>query len=108
MARRMGTKLSPWGVRVYSTRGGASPKSVRVRKPVDPSELSELLGKRGLGYVPNAVSAPPGQREQILAALDAVISDFGEERLRRYREQLAASVGGSRKGADVGDLRKGR
>ena len=61
---------------------------VGTRKKAVVDELSELFGKRGLGYVPNAVSDPPGQREQILAALDAVISDFGEERLRRYRVNL--------------------
>lgn len=87
MARRMGTKLLPCGVRAYSTRGGTSAE-VGAREKAVVDELSELLGKRGLGYVPNAVSDPPGQREQILAALDAVISDFGEERLRRYRVNL--------------------
>ena len=30
----------------------------------------------------------PERREEILAALDAVISDIGEERLRRYRVNL--------------------
>lgn len=38
----MGTKLSPCGVRAYSTRGGTSPKSVRVRKPSATSSLSCL------------------------------------------------------------------
>ena len=87
MARRMGTKLSPWGVRVYSTRGGTSPKSVRVRKPSSTSSLS-CLESVDSDMFPMQCRAPPGQREQILAALDAVISDFGEERLRRYRVNL--------------------
>lgn len=30
----------------------------------------------------------PERREEILAALDAVISDIGEERLRSYRVNL--------------------
>ena len=30
----------------------------------------------------------PEQREGLLATLDAVISDIGEERLRRYRVNL--------------------
>ena len=49
MARRMGTKLLPCGVRVYSTRGGTSPKSVRTRKPSSTSS----------GYVPDAAPELP-------------------------------------------------
>jgi hypothetical protein len=30
----------------------------------------------------------PEQREQILAALDTIITDIGEERLRNYRTSL--------------------
>ena len=78
--------LALWGEGVFHARRHLAEVGAREKVVVD--ELSELLGKRGLGYVLNAVSDPPGQREQILAALDAVISDFGEERLRRYRVNL--------------------
>lgn len=83
----MGTKLSPCGGEgVFHARGHLSEVGAREKAVGD--EPSELLGKRGLGYVPDAAPELPGQRERILTALDAVISDFGEERLRRYRVNL--------------------
>ena len=120
MARRMGTKLSPWGVRVYSTRGGTSPKSVRARKSsahrssalyreieagrwheateVEKyEEVKELVAQLQIPveFAMLGASNPvmlrgrlPERREEILAALDAVISDIGEERLRSYRVNL--------------------